>query len=144
MVVTPFEAEVFHASLKRCESSEGFYHRFSKIFMETAEEVRDRFRNTDFERQVRMLRASITMAALVSQDNRQVRLHIKRLAASYGHAGYDIPPRLFEVWLDCLLNAVEECDPKFDKTIRRVWGKIMRPAVDLIKAGGKSAPSRAA
>ena len=49
---------IFNDSLARCLSNDRFFRRFYELFLASSQEVRDKFRNTDFAKQNRMLRAS--------------------------------------------------------------------------------------
>ena len=65
--------EVFLASLKRCLGAPGFLTGFYERFTGSSEEVREKFRGADMQRQVRMLEDSLYVVA-VGED--EVSLHL--------------------------------------------------------------------
>src|SRR6266568_4040214 len=59
--------ESFLASLKRCLGVPGFMETFYRSFVSSSEEVREKFRNTDLQRQARMLSDSLYVLAAAVQ-----------------------------------------------------------------------------
>ena len=54
------DSETFRASLKRCLADADFLREFYELFMASSPEVRDKFKDTEFPRQYRILRIPST------------------------------------------------------------------------------------
>ena len=72
------EIGVFNDSLARCLRTQRLFQRFLELFLASSEEVREKFRNTDFNRQRRMLQNSFYMlveyVGLSTPDSQAYRL----------------------------------------------------------------------
>ena len=59
--------EVFLASLKRCLAQPEFLLNFYALFMDSSEEIRQKFAHTDFRRQTRVLAESFWVISVAAQ-----------------------------------------------------------------------------
>ena len=122
------------ASYCRCRSSEGFVDTFYEHFLAKSQEVSDRFRGTDFARQRRVLRESLLAMLLFNRGSQLARDELERLGLRHGRCGLDISPRLYDLWLDALCEAVEQHDPEYTTDLKDQWKQAMRPGIDLMVA----------
>ena len=60
--------EIFDRSLRRCNANPGFLDLFYETFLASSPKVREKFANTDFDRQKRLLHASFYLILLASED----------------------------------------------------------------------------
>jgi hemoglobin-like flavoprotein len=120
------------ASYHRCRASAGFTDTFYAHFLRKSPEVAERFRGTDFTRQKLMLRESLLAMLLVNLGSEDARKEIERLAERHGRRGLNIPPPLYDLWLDALCEAVAIHDPKFTDSLGKQWRVAMRPGIQLI------------
>jgi len=44
----------------------------------------------------------------------------------------NIPPHLYDLWLDALCEAVEKHDPEFKPALVEKWRAAMRPGIKMI------------
>ena len=63
--------EAFRASLKRCLEDPSFLKDFYDRFTATSDEVREKFRNTDFAKQNRVLADSLYVMAAAAQGGEE-------------------------------------------------------------------------
>ncbi|MDH3746453.1 MAG: globin, partial [Acidobacteriota bacterium] len=104
----------------------GFLDLFYRLFLESSPKVREKFADTDFERQKTALRASFILMRLVAADNGVgADKHLKELAVRHSSADLNIGAELYDLWLDSLISAVESYDPEFDDEIGEAWEKVM-------------------
>src|SRR5512136_2488904 len=98
---------VFRSSLRRCLAEPDFLTHFYHAFLASSEEVRDKFKDTDFERQTRVLADSLYMMAVVGEGEKQgpAWAEVARLARLHSRSQLDIRPGLYDLWLQCLLQA---------------------------------------
>ena len=124
----------FHDSLERCGSSDHFLRRFYEIFVASSPVVAEKFANTDFRSQTRALKTSFYLAMLASDHYGEVEQYMQRIAVRHSRGDLDIPPEYYELWMDSLLLAVSEFDPRFNVEVEQAWRAIMQPAIDYMQA----------
>lgn len=127
--------ENFLASLKRCQLSPDFVSSFYERFMSSSEEVREKFKHTDFERQTRMLADSLLVLAVAAQGRQDSPSWeaLPHLAARHSKAQLDIPPHLYDLWLDCLIQSASQCDPEFSPAVERAWRETLAVGIAYMK-----------
>ncbi len=130
----PDDLDPVTASYHRCMHGSGFVDTFYDIFLASSPEVEFKFRHTDFTHQKLVLRESLLIMILFSQGQTSVREEIEQLAVRHDRDHVDIPPRLYELWLNSLCSAVKQHDPKFTPDVEQCWRDAMQPGIDLIKS----------
>jgi len=127
--MTYAELEHFNESFTRCTSDPRFLERFYALFLASSDEVRHKFTQTDLPKQRRALQASFHMVLLAATSDPVGTAHFERLAVLHSQPHLDIPPHLYDLWLDCLVQAVQESDsqwPKVADTVIEAERVIMR------------------
>jgi hemoglobin-like flavoprotein len=122
------------ASYQRCRTSDGFADTFYAHFLSKSPEVVEKFRRTDFSRQKLMLRESLLAMLLFNLGSDDARAELQRLALRHSRRGVDIPPHLYELWLDALCEAVVEHDPECTADLIDQWRKAMQAGIQLLVA----------
>ena len=120
------------ASYHRCMSSDHFLDTFYELFLAKSFEVSQKFRNTDFQRQKRMLRESLLMLLLFNRDPQAVEEDMVQLAERHSRRGVDVPAHLYSMWLDSLCEAVQQHDPEYSSDIGDKWRAAMQPGIDFM------------
>lgn len=116
----------FDASLRRCDATPGFLDRFYDRFLASSPKVREKFVNTDFERQKRLLRASFYLILMAAEDpDGDPGVYLDKIAIRHSAGDLDIGAELHDLWLDSLLEVVEECDPAYDSDVEDAWERMM-------------------
>jgi hemoglobin-like flavoprotein len=128
------EAELFNDSLERCTSGRRFLDRFYELFVSSSAEVAAKFANTDFRVQKAALKVSLYMIMSSIEQKPEGNVHLERIAARHSRNGLDIGPHLYDLWLDCLIQAVRECDPLFGEEIEEAWRRVMRVGIEFLKS----------
>jgi len=129
------EIELFNDSLARCLRGGQFFQRFYELFLASAEEVRVKFGTTDFRRQRRMLQTSFYMLVeYMALGWPECEAYLERIAAAHGKHGRDIPPHLYDLWLESLLRAVKECDDRCSTEVEAAWRYVMGAGILFLKA----------
>lgn len=126
--MVPGEVDLFLASLKRCLAEQPrFTSHFYDRFIGASDEVRAKFKDTDMQRQVRMLEDSLLVVAnaVQGQDGSLARGDLPRIAARHGRDGLAIRPELYELWADCLVETARECDSAFCAEIEQSWRAVL-------------------
>jgi hemoglobin-like flavoprotein len=132
--MTEEEIGLFNDSLERCTTSADFLDYFYRTFIASSTEVAEKFKHTDFKRQKIMLRTSLYMMMLAAMGKPEAQEHLQRIARVHGRASHDIRPALYDLWLDCLIQAVERFDPAFNQDTENAWRAMMKPGIDFMKS----------
>jgi hemoglobin-like flavoprotein len=134
--VSPADVDLFLASLKRCLAQQPlFTSHFYDRFIASSEEVREKFRDTDMQRQVRMLEDSLFVVANAVQgtDGSMARGDLPRIAARHSRADLAIRPELYDQWAECLVATARECDPAFRPEIEESWRVVLAFGVEYMR-----------
>lgn len=131
------DSETFRASLKRCLADADFLREFYELFMASSPEVRDKFKDTEFPRQTRILADSLYLMAVASEsrENAIAWKELDRLAERHSRRGLDIRPELYDSWLECLVKAARKHDADFSSTIEEAWRGALAPGIAHLRAG---------
>lgn len=120
--------QIFNDSYLRCSDDPQFIDRFYTRFISSSEEVADKFKTTNMDVQKDML-----LKSLAYMMNAHKRPNVLSLIASkHDKNHFDVPPHLYSVWLNCMIDAVEQTDPLFDKKIEEAWRFVMQPGIDYM------------
>jgi hemoglobin-like flavoprotein len=114
------------------EDQRDFLSRFYEIFLAESPEIRVRFDNTDMERQREMLAQSLHEMVDFA-TSRVASDRLGRVADRHSRRQRDIPPELYEVWLDSLIRTVREMDPLFCEEIELAWRVVLAPGIAYMK-----------
>jgi len=130
------ESDVFIASLKRCLARPEFLLDFYAFFMDSSEEVRKKFVNTDIKKQTRVLADSFWAMSVAAQGPRTSAAwgDLPRLAARHSRGDLDIPPHLYDTWLDCLIQAIRKHDPQFSAEVETAWRSNLKASIDYMRS----------
>jgi len=133
--VDPRLVEAFLASLKRCLGMPGFMETFYESFVSSSEEVREKFRNTDLQRQARMLSDSLHVLAVAVQGRAGSPAwgDLPRLAERHSRKDLDIRPPLYDHWLACLIDTARQHDPLFTPEIEAAWRATLSVGITYMK-----------
>lgn len=127
-----FEASyrrIFGPEVTLDQRADRFFERFYARFMENPR-VAEAFRNTDMQRQVKMLRRSLFLLVGASLFD-TVSPELERLAHLHRRLGID--PGLFADWEDAIVKTAAEMDPDWSETVELAWRLALSPGIALFK-----------
>jgi hemoglobin-like flavoprotein len=127
------DVELFNDSIERCSCRPDFLLRFYTLFLASSDTVAKKFEHTDLRKQARLLKTSLYIMMLASGESEQI-VHLERLAKLHSRAGLDIKPELYDLWLDRLVQAVQEFDPMFGPEIETAWRRVLQPGTEFMKS----------
>ena len=116
----------------RCDR---FLDRFYDEFILADPGIAEKFKDTDLTHQKEMLRESLAEMFdffLKHKSNPD----LVTLARIHGARGHGVPDRFYDTWLDCLVAAVRECDPKATDSVALAWRIVMAPGIEFMKFYG--------
>ncbi len=112
-------------------NSNEFFVAFYELLVATSDEAASKFKDTDMTAQVRVLRSSVAFLLNFFITNRQDENLIK-VAERHSKRGVDIPPELYSVWLECLIETVSQFDPKFNDDVARAWRLVFSKGIEFM------------
>jgi hemoglobin-like flavoprotein len=132
----PRSRSAFLASFNRCRAAAGFLEDFYRRFIASSEEIRAKFAGTNMKRQVQMLEDSLYVVAVAIQgeEGSLARGDLPRIAARHSRKDLDIRPGLYDLWLECLIEAVRTHDPQFSGEVEAAWRETLAVGVDYMRA----------
>jgi hemoglobin-like flavoprotein len=128
-------ARIFNDSYERVVNAPGetggFFVAFYNHLIATSPEAASKFRDTDMEKQVRMLHASVAiLLAFYGSDGQGD--YLRKLAERHSKRGTDITPRLYQIWLTCLIETARQFDPKFDDDVATAWRAVFSKGIEFM------------
>lgn len=133
MTRTGRQRELFKESLQRCITDIAFLDRFYRIFQDASEDVRNKFKKTDFVHQKFILRASLYIMETVA-DSGQPTPALVDLAKKHDRNHYAVKAELYDIWLDAMIMAVADTDPDYTEEIGLAWRQAMEAGIAVMKS----------
>lgn len=122
------------ASFVRCEITGDIGERFYTLFLNASPEIARHFEQTDFAKQRKLLRGSVYTMVTRDPRDEKARETLQRIGETHGRTKLDVPPRLYDVWLDCLCETVKGMDPEWTAELEQQWRIRMRAGIQVITA----------
>ena len=121
----PTPKDLFLQSVARCSASEDFIPAFYERFLGTSEEIKKKFRFTDFDQQHKMLLRSLELCAGVTSGDPESLREINERARTHDRDHLNIEPKLYDLWLDAIIATAREFDAKWDDSVEAAWQRIL-------------------
>lgn len=119
-------------SYSRCLRSGGFLPRLYELLLESDPAIPPYFAKTEFPRQHKLLQHGLGL--LLSYGNRPDPALLDRIAARHSSGGLNVRPELYPLFVESLLGALREHDPRFDPDVEAAWREAVRPGIDFMKS----------
>ena len=120
------------ASYDRCSASDGFFDTFYDRCLAKSPEVAAKFVHTEFPKQKEILKASLFVRVRFSTCEDHPTKVVERLGASHSRQHLDIPPALYDLWLDSLCEAIQQHDPEHTEALEAQWRELMQDVIGMI------------
>lgn len=122
-------------SLSRCSKDAKFLDRFYELFMASSPDVREKFAETDFERQKKVLSDSLfLMLTAAGTTSGFAHVQLEKLAKRHSREDLDIKPEWYDLWLDNLMRTVSEFDPDYSEEIDNAWRESLKDSIAVLVA----------
>ncbi len=116
---------LFLESLGRCERSEDFIPSFYNRFLSTSEQIRSKFKHTNFRRQNKALLHSLRLAAEATEGNPYALKEIQERAVTHNRHHLDIEPHYYDQWLAAVIETAAEYDDQWSEKVESAWRSIL-------------------
>lgn len=125
---------LFSTSLRtESNSTRNFFDIFYRHFLQSSPKVANAFQHSDMDAQKTMLKRSLFFAVgFIAND--EAHEFMKRIADIHSRADRNISPELYELWMDCIIKTLEECDPHYNREVGLAWRVTLAPAIAYMKA----------
>ena len=100
----PSPKDCFLESVNRCAGCAGFLPAFYHRFLSSSHEVREKFQDTDFEQQNRMLLRSLRLSAGATAGRPESLRELRDRAETHDRHHLNIEPRLYDLWLKSIID----------------------------------------
>lgn len=117
--------DVFLASLERCADRAGFLHAFYTRFLASSEEIRAKFRYTDFDVQHDMLLRSLRLAAGATAGDQEALHDLTERARTHDRWHHNIKPAMYVHWLEALITTAADFDPQWSDDVESAWRRTL-------------------
>jgi len=108
---------------RRTSEEREFFDAFYDRFIAADPEVAAKFKGVDMEAQKTLLRQSLIHLLHLSNTKR-IPGGMLEIARRHDRRHADIPPRLYQIWLESLIQTVRETDPQCNADVELAWRMI--------------------
>lgn len=122
-------------SLGRCLHHGDVFDTFYEIFLKSDPRIPEQFVGTEWEEQKRLLRQGVNNVIGYFDESFTAQSALERIRYTHGRDRLNIPPALYELWMDSMIEAVRQHDPEFDSVLEKEWREVLRKGTDFVKAG---------
>ncbi|QSE96339.1 globin [Fulvivirga lutea] len=122
-------------SYGRCLASGDVLDTFYQEFLGSSPEIKERFKNTDFEKQKKLLKHGINLMIMFAAENLAGKSGLKRIRESHDSKHLNINPKLYDLWKFCLLQAIKSHDYKYNNLVESSWNNVLDKGIRYIKEG---------
>lgn len=126
------DAEQVRASFDRCCHELAFMDTFYTRFFESSPAVKTAFAGSDMDQQGVMLRASLELMLPAADNDRREAL-LQRLAQLHGPGEAAIPAKLYDFWLEALVQTLAVHDERFTPALERAWRRVLTAGIARIR-----------
>ncbi len=119
-------------SFGRCTLSPGFLDDFYRAFTQSSNEIRDKFRNTDFQHQKELLKSGLSFMIMYAGGRQTAATKLDKIGRSHGKAHMDIPYWMYDNWKVALLNTIKRHDKKINWELLEEWDDVLQSGIDRI------------
>ena len=132
-----FEASygrLFGPDVSMHEGADAFFTAFYHGFLADPQ-VAQLFANTDMAQQIQMLKRSLFQLVSYYVSGAPT-AELQRIRTAHKHLA--IPPALFDLWLEVLLDTIERFDPQADEATRLAWCWALAPGITFMRMTSES------
>ena len=127
---------IFDQSYERVKkikkNNKNFFDAFYDIFRDSSPIVEKHFQKTDMHQQKKMLEKSFYSLFIFYATN-NANDYLDKIAVRHSKQNANVPPELYDLWMDSLVKTVAEYDPEFDEDVEVSWRIILSSGITYMK-----------
>lgn len=117
-----------------------FALRFYELLLASDPSVKKKFERTNFTKQRELLIHGVYSMLDYAEGKVMGKMAMERLARLHDSRHMDIPPTMYDLWLEAFVDALGSADPEFDGVLEGRWRNALRPAIELMVKAYRTAP----
>lgn len=114
------------------KNDKSFFDAFYDNFIASSPMVASHFQDTDMKRQKMMLEKSFYSLFIFYATN-NANDYLKNIAQQHSKRGHNVPPELYDLWLESLIETVADYDPEFNMDIELSWRVVLSSGITYMK-----------
>lgn len=118
--------------VKKTVNGESFFSAFYRNFVASSPEIRQKFANTDMEKQQKMLKKSF-YSLLVFYGSGSVDEVLEKIAESHSAKALNIKPEFYDLWLRALVETLPVYDEHFSDDVELAWRLVLSGGITYMK-----------
>jgi len=132
--VSPEAMKRAKESYERCCSGGRFLREFYLNFLKSCPEAEPMFANADFDRQTRLLQHAIGLLLVYPGQPPGEPNLLERVAERHSRRDLDVSPRLYDPFVDSLIETARQYDPHFTPEVETAWRATLDAGVAYMKS----------
>lgn len=108
-----------------------FFDAFYEAFIASSPLIAEKFQGVDMAAQKTMLKQSLIHLVNL-YATRQIPEPLIDIARKHGKTGADIPPQLYQSWMECLVATARTFDPRFNDDTELAWRLVCSQGIALM------------
>jgi hemoglobin-like flavoprotein len=133
LVLKNMPNEIYHDSFERCLAIPGFFNRFYELFLDSSPAIQEKFKNTDFRKQIQMVKKSLYRLTMATTQSKESLAELGRVKKTHSRDQLNIEPYMYDLWLDSLLQTVKEYDKAWTPEVETSWRRVFEPYIEILK-----------
>lgn len=121
---------IFHDSYERCRTHPKFFDVFYDRFLNSSQEIQEIFNGVDVDRVKLMVRDALIFVLMASDGSKYAVKRLRGLARY--HDDRSVREDHYVLWLEALMSAVEEFDPRYDQEVDAAWRRVMGVGLGIL------------
>ena len=122
-------------SLGRALLNGDIFDTFYGIFLQADPRIPVLFANTSWEDQKGLLRQGVNNVISFYEGSVTAKSAMDRIRHTHGRDRMNIPPDLYDKWVESMIKAVEQHDPQFTPELAQHWREVLGHGAAYIRAG---------
>ncbi len=122
-------------SYGRCLTDGNMIETFYEKFLASSPEVAEKFRNTDFSEQNKLLKHGLNLMIMHYSGSVAGQSGLKRIKDTHSRVKLNIEPRFYHLWKTALLHTIPLYDKQYDESVREAWNEVLESGIEFIKQG---------
>ena len=114
------------------KNNQSFFDAFYERFILSSPEVAAQFKHTDMQRQKKVLEKSF-YSLLIFYATNNANDYLEEIAIQHSKSVLDINPRLYDLWLESLIETVKEYDYQFTAETELSWRLVLSVGITYMK-----------
>ena len=115
-----------------CEQGDDFFDAFYHRLSEKAPEIGSMFAGVNMRRQNALLRNGIESLLACAEGSSSAQTELLRLGELHGRDRINVPPELYPLWVEALMESLREYDPQHNEMTEPAWREAVSAGIKLM------------